>query len=51
VGEPQATLAAETGTAVLRVAVARWASEDDGRDLTDIMRDAMSDVRELMAKG
>ena len=50
-GEPQATLAAETGMTVLRVAVARWASEEDGQDLAEIMRDAMSEVRELIAEG
>jgi AcrR family transcriptional regulator len=50
VSEPQATLAAETGMTVLRVAMARWASEEDGQDLTDIMRDAMTDLRELIAK-
>ena len=31
-------------------AVARWASEEDGQDLTDIMRGAMTDVRELIAE-
>jgi AcrR family transcriptional regulator len=51
VGEPQATLAAETGMTVLRVALARWAGEEDGQDLTDIMGDAMTDVRELIADG
>jgi AcrR family transcriptional regulator len=50
VSEPRATLAAETGMTVLRVAIARWASEADGRQLTDIMRDAMMDVRDLVAE-
>jgi len=49
VGEPRATLAAEMGMTLLRIAVARWASEEDGQNLTDIMRDAMADVRELIA--
>ncbi len=51
VGEPQATLAAETGMTVFRVALAQWASEEDGQDLTDIVRDAMTEVRELIAEG
>lgn len=49
VGEPRATLAAETGMAVLRVGMARWASEEDDRELTDIVCDAMADVRALAA--
>ena len=37
VSEPQATLAAEAGMTVLRVALQRWASRDDGRDLAAII--------------
>ena len=37
VREPQATLAAESGMTVLRVAVGRWAGADDDRGLTDII--------------
>src|SRR5271167_2052854 len=36
VSEPQATLAAESGMTVLRVAVQRWAGGDDGRELDAI---------------
>ena len=49
VTEPQATLAAETGMAVLRVGLQRWASDENDQELTDIMRDAMADVRALAA--
>jgi AcrR family transcriptional regulator len=42
--ESQSTLAAEAGMAVLRVAVQRWAGGDD-RDLTDIMRDSLAELR------
>jgi AcrR family transcriptional regulator len=45
VGEPQATLAAEAGMTVLRVATERWASGDDDRDLTAIMRDSLAELR------
>ncbi len=45
VGEPQASLAAEAGMTVLRVAIERWSSGSDDRDLTDVMRDAMTDLR------
>jgi len=49
VSEPQATLAAEAGMTVLRVAVQRWAGEDDGRDLAAIMRDSIAELRAVTA--
>jgi hypothetical protein len=45
VGEPQASLAADAGMTVLRVAVERWSSGDDKHDLADVMRDAMAGLR------
>jgi len=33
------------------VGLQRWASEEDDQELTDIMRDAMEDVRALAAGG
>jgi AcrR family transcriptional regulator len=45
----QATLAAESGMTVLRVAMQRWASGDDGRELDTIMRDAVADLRAVAA--
>ena len=51
VGEPQATLAAETGMTVLRVALRRWAGGDDGRDLTAILGDAVADLRAVATRG
>lgn len=50
VGAMQATLAAEAGMTVLRVAIGRWASGDDW-DLDTIMRDAMAELRALAAGG
>jgi AcrR family transcriptional regulator len=47
--EPQATLAAEAGMTVLRVALQRWASGDDGRDLAAIMRDSVAELRAVAA--
>jgi AcrR family transcriptional regulator len=49
VTEPQATLAAEAGMTVLRVAMQRWASGDDGRELTAIMRDSVAELRTVTA--
>ncbi len=49
VTEPQATLAAEAGMTVLRVAMQQWADGDDGRDLDTIMRDAVGELRTVAA--
>jgi AcrR family transcriptional regulator len=49
VSEPQATLAAESGMTILRVAMQRWAAEDDGRELHVVMRDAVAELRAVTA--
>jgi AcrR family transcriptional regulator len=50
VSEPQATLAAELGMTVLRVAMQRWANDgEDGPDLAAIMRDAVAELRAVAA--
>ncbi len=51
VNEPQATLAAEAGMTVLRVALERWAIGDDDRELLAVMRGAMAELRAVMASG
>ena len=51
VSQQQATLAAETGMTVLRLALQRWASGEDDRDLTAIMRDSVADLRTLATSG
>jgi AcrR family transcriptional regulator len=51
VSEPQASLAADAGMTVLRVAVERWAGTDNGRDLTAIMRDSIAELRAVTAGG
>lgn len=45
VGEPQATLAAEAGMSVLRVAIERWVSGAQDRDLHTIVRDSLAELR------
>jgi AcrR family transcriptional regulator len=45
VPEPQAVLAAEVGTAVLRVAFERWVSEPEGRELEQVMRESLEQFR------
>jgi AcrR family transcriptional regulator len=51
IGEPQATLAAEAGMSVLRVAIERWASCDDDRSLPLIMKDSLAELRAVTAAG
>jgi hypothetical protein len=51
VTEPQATLAAEAGMTVLRVAVQRWANGDDSRDLAVIMGASLGELRAVAAGG
>jgi AcrR family transcriptional regulator len=43
--EAQATLAAEAGMTVLRVAIEQWNAEDEDRDLAVIMRDCVDALR------
>jgi len=47
VREPQATLAAEAGMTILRVALQRWVSDDEERDLAAIMRDSIGELRTM----
>jgi AcrR family transcriptional regulator len=48
VAEPQASLAAETGIAVLRVAFQQWRDEDAERPLTDVMREAIDGLTSIL---
>ena len=47
VDDPNASLAAETGVAVLRVAFARWVSEPDDSELTHVMRESLDQLKIL----
>jgi AcrR family transcriptional regulator len=47
--EPAASLAAETGAAVFKVAFARWASEPGQPDLPGIFGELMDELREVLA--
>jgi AcrR family transcriptional regulator len=49
VGELQATLAAEAGMSVLRVAIERWANGDDDHSLPVIMKASMAELRAVTA--
>ena len=48
-GELHATLAAEAGMSVFRVAIERWANSADDRSLPVIMKDAMAELRAVTA--
>jgi AcrR family transcriptional regulator len=47
VPDADASLAAEAGVAVLRVAFGRWVSEPDGPDLPPVMRESLDQLRTL----
>jgi AcrR family transcriptional regulator len=48
VDEPQASMAADAGMTVLRVALQRWANDrDDGPELTTVMQRSMEELRTL----
>jgi AcrR family transcriptional regulator len=49
VPEPAASLAAETGVAVFKVAFARWASEPGQPDLPGAFRESMAELRGVLA--
>ena len=49
VSEPQATLVADAGMTVLRIALEQWASGKDDRGLDDVMRNTMSNLRVVTA--
>jgi AcrR family transcriptional regulator len=51
VAEPTASLAAEAGIAVLRVAFERWVREPVDQDLSTIMRESLDQLRSLTADG
>ncbi len=48
IGEPAASLAAETGIAVFKVAFARWISESCQPDLPEILRESMADLKGVL---
>jgi|SRR5215472_4606985 len=47
--EPAASLSAETGIAVFKVARARWISESGQPDLPEMLRESMTDLRDVVA--
>ncbi len=49
VGDPHATLAAEAGMAVLRVALEGWASDDRDRELTAVIEEGLAQLRAVAA--
>ena len=51
VRDPDASLAAEAGVAILRVAFDRWVSEPEDQDLGRVMADMLEQLRRLTAAG
>jgi len=50
VGAPAASLLAEIGIAVFRISFERWVSESRERDLRELMRESLGEVRSLTAE-
>lgn len=50
VGEPAASLAAEAGIAVFRVAFERWIAEGEDQDLARVIQDALGELRAVTAE-
>jgi AcrR family transcriptional regulator len=50
VGEPAASLLAEIGIAVFRISFERWVSGPRGRDLPELTRESLAEVRSLTAQ-
>lgn len=48
--EPAASLAAETGIAVFKVAFARWISEPGQPDLPGILRESMAELKDVLLR-
>ena len=49
VGDPAATLTAEAGIAVFRVAVERWTTETPPRDLAELIGESLDELRAVTA--
>jgi AcrR family transcriptional regulator len=50
VTEPAASLTAEAGIAVFRVAFERWINETDERDLPQLIRESLDELKDLTAE-
>jgi AcrR family transcriptional regulator len=49
VGDPAASLTAEAGIAVFRVAFERWIGEAGGRDLSELVRESLDELKTVTA--
>jgi AcrR family transcriptional regulator len=49
VADPAASLAAETGIAVFRIAIERWQNETGGRDLPQLIRESLGALKAMTA--
>ncbi len=49
-GDPAASLAAEAGVVIFKIAVARWVEEDEQRDLPYLIHDSLATFRAVTAR-
>jgi AcrR family transcriptional regulator len=50
VGEPTASLAAESGVAVFKTSFPRWVSEGNEKDLTQIIKDTFAELKAVITR-
>jgi AcrR family transcriptional regulator len=50
VGEPAASLSAEAGVAVFRIAFERWVDENEGRDFAELIRESFDELSAVTAR-
>jgi AcrR family transcriptional regulator len=51
VGDPAASLTAEAGIAVFRIAFERWITDTDGQDLPGLIRESLAELQSVIAGG
>jgi hypothetical protein len=51
VADPAASLAAEAGIAVFRVAFERWIADDEDRDATEVVQDSFDQLKAVTSNG
>jgi hypothetical protein len=49
VADPAASLSAEAGIAVFRIAYERWVDETNQRDLPELIRDSLDELKAVTA--
>ncbi|MFE0389707.1 TetR family transcriptional regulator, partial [Streptomyces bungoensis] len=51
VGEPAASLTAEAGVAVFKIGFERWIGADEEREMAQLLRESLAELRAVAAGG